>query len=830
MLLRRLARGGMAEVFLAQQRGLEGFDRRVAVKRILPHLADSPDFVKMFLGEARLAAQLTHPNVVHIYDFGKVDNDYFIAMEYVDGVHAGTLFKLTERVDPRSSARPERIPATFVARIGADAAAALHYAHELRGPSGKPLGLVHRDVSPANLMVSFDGGVKLCDFGIAKAAALSDQLTNPGQVKGKYAYMSPEQTVAAQLDGRSDVFSLAIVLWELLAGKTIVGRTDTVEAMRAIRDGKLEPLDRAAPDTPRPLVDAIHWALETRRDQRATAADLAQALEAFIKSSPELATPMQLASWMRPRVPREATGEYAPVTGAQPGTSAAPGTLAAPGTKGVTPVPRPGSAGGFIAASRLPAPQEDDAETIQMGSSADIRAAMAARSQANTPTQRPRVGPSVIVEPDPDDDDDDALHHGLGDTTFDPPGDRDRTLLRPRDDMDPDGLDDSEEDNLVDTFERRGKELREAMAKRAPSVTEVPQVVHAMFADRAGSRADRADRGDRGGPLRGDPTDVDALDRGDATEPTPRPPGPRRKLPEPSRPPTRGPRTEVGAPLVTSPAADRAVPIVVEAEAERSGPTTIIAGGVGSSMVPRLDTTPPGRKPPRSGTHAIRRRSRVAIAVAVLAALAAVSFLIALTRRGHHPGNDAPHDAGRAVIDAAAAPPPPGDATAAVAPGSGSADRVTALLEVSTTPPGATVQVGDQSRVAPTRFALAAGTYTITAALDGYDTETREVELLDDEHVVKEIALTRKPTGSAVAAAPAPPPPPAAHPTGFLSARTQPYSDIYEGDRLLGQTPLADLALAPGTYTLTFRNPVRAAVVRRVTITAGKTTKLQFDL
>ncbi|HEX7699372.1 MAG TPA: protein kinase, partial [Kofleriaceae bacterium] len=125
VLLRRIARGGMAEVFLAQQRGLEGFDRRVAVKRILPHLVDSPDFVRMFLGEAKLAAQLSHPNIVHIYDFGKVDHDYFIAMEYVDGVHAGQLFKAGEEL--------EKLSPTLVARIGADAAAALHNAHELRG-------------------------------------------------------------------------------------------------------------------------------------------------------------------------------------------------------------------------------------------------------------------------------------------------------------------------------------------------------------------------------------------------------------------------------------------------------------------------------------------------------------------------------------------------------------------------------------------------------------------------------------------------------------------------------------------------------------------------
>jgi eukaryotic-like serine/threonine-protein kinase len=342
VLLRRIARGGMAEVFLAQQRGLEGFDRRVAVKRILPHLVDSPDFVKMFLGEAKLAAQLTHPNVVHIYDFGKVDSDYFIAMEYVDGVHAGQVFK--------QQSGPERMSPTMIARLGADAAAALHHAHELRGPNGMPYGIVHRDVSPANLMVSYDGVVKLCDFGIAKAAALSDQRTNPGQVKGKYAYMSPEQTIAAPLDGRSDVFSLAIVLWELLVGKPIVPRGDAIAAMRAIRDGKLPPLTTLAPGTPAPLARAVMWGLETKREQRATAADLSTALEAFIKASPELATPMQVAAWVRARFPRESTGLTGPRQAIRDGRGptppigtvvVAPGTVAAQTGTRVAPVTPP---------------------------------------------------------------------------------------------------------------------------------------------------------------------------------------------------------------------------------------------------------------------------------------------------------------------------------------------------------------------------------------------------------------------------------------------------------------------------------------------------------
>ncbi len=395
VLLRRIARGGMAEVFLAQQRGLEGFDRRVAVKRILPHLADSPDFVKMFLGEAKLAALLTHPNVVHIYDFGKVEHDYFIAMEYVEGVHTGQIFKLAD--NPRG-----RLSPTLIARIGADAATALHYAHELTSSAGKPLGLVHRDISPANIMVSYDGVVKLCDFGIAKAAAFSDQLTQPGQVKGKYAYMSPEQTVAQPLDGRSDVFSLAIVLWELVVGKTIVSRGDAVEAMRAIRDGKLPPLDKAAPDTPEPLVKAITWALETKRERRATAAELATALEAFIKASPELAGPMQLAQWVRREFPRQETGPLAatpaaPAGGA--GTNVVQGTMAAPGTQGsrlmsVTP-PTTVAPASIIAE---PTPDPDDTSETQIAPDKGLEDGVTLIEERKPPAAR-LSEPTLIADP-----------------------------------------------------------------------------------------------------------------------------------------------------------------------------------------------------------------------------------------------------------------------------------------------------------------------------------------------------------------------------------------------------------------------------------------------
>jgi serine/threonine protein kinase len=306
-LIERLAHGGMAEVFLARQQGPQGFDRRVAIKRILPHLADSPDFLRMFLEEARLAASLTHANVVHIYELGKVGEHYFLAMEYIDGVHAGSLIERGAR---------EPLPVSLVARIGADACAGLNYVHNAVDSSGRPLHLVHRDISPPNLMISYDGVVKLMDFGIAKAVGQVEQ-TRPGIVKGKFAYMSPEQTTGETLDGRSDVFSLSLVMWELLAGRVALPRTDPVEAMTMIRDGKLPPLEQARPDVPPALAAVLEQGLEVDREHRPSAADLGAALEGFIKSSPELGTAMQLSEWVRRRFPRRAApGEPLPPRGA----------------------------------------------------------------------------------------------------------------------------------------------------------------------------------------------------------------------------------------------------------------------------------------------------------------------------------------------------------------------------------------------------------------------------------------------------------------------------------------------------------------------------------
>ena len=297
----------MAEVFLARQTGLEGFDRLCALKRILPHLVASREFVDMFLDEARLAAQLRHPNVVHIYDFGKVDESYFIAMEYVDGVAAGALIERASR---------EPLPAVLVARIGASACAGLDHAHNLRDVEGNPLALVHRDVSPPNLLISYEGAIKLVDFGIAKAES-SIESTRPGVIKGKYAYMSPEQTTGNLLDGRSDVFSLGIVLWELLAGQPAVRRDDPIEGMKMIRDGRIPPITSMRIDTPRELARAIDAALATDPAKRVSALELGLALERFIQHSEEGSSNLELAQFLRERFPRRDE----PASGNTPGVT-----------------------------------------------------------------------------------------------------------------------------------------------------------------------------------------------------------------------------------------------------------------------------------------------------------------------------------------------------------------------------------------------------------------------------------------------------------------------------------------------------------------------------
>jgi serine/threonine protein kinase len=225
-LLSRLAVGGMAEVYLARQGELSGFKTLVVVKKVLPHLAVKPDFIAMFLDEARIASMLDHPNVVRITEVGRAGNEYFLAMELVQGKPLAAVLQQSEKAKTP-------IPHTLGALIVANAAAGLHHAHQLTDASGNLLGLVHRDVSPQNIMVSFEGSVKVIDFGIARALGrLGD--TNSGSLKGKLGYMAPEQARGETVDARADIFSLGVVLWECVAGRRLFLRENELATLRAV--------------------------------------------------------------------------------------------------------------------------------------------------------------------------------------------------------------------------------------------------------------------------------------------------------------------------------------------------------------------------------------------------------------------------------------------------------------------------------------------------------------------------------------------------------------------------------------------------------------------
>ncbi|HEX8950705.1 MAG TPA: serine/threonine-protein kinase, partial [Polyangia bacterium] len=284
-LLQRLAVGGMAEVFLARRAGPDGFEKRVAVKRILPHLAKQADFVAMFLDEAKLAAGLEHPHIVHIHDFGKDGDAYYLAMEYVCGEDLSALWR-------RANELGAPLPFADVATILVAACEALHHAHEQ--------GVVHRDVTPANLLVSFDGVVKLADFGIAKSqAAASRAQTTAGTLKGKVPYMSPEQARARPLDRRSDLFSLGVVAWELLTGKRLFHRRSELDMLRAVQMSDVPPLASVRPDVPPALAAAVETALEASVDDRwDDAAELAQALLAWLAAAGETPSKARVAATM----------------------------------------------------------------------------------------------------------------------------------------------------------------------------------------------------------------------------------------------------------------------------------------------------------------------------------------------------------------------------------------------------------------------------------------------------------------------------------------------------------------------------------------------------
>jgi serine/threonine-protein kinase len=280
-LVRRLAAGGMAEVYLAKAAGPQGFEKTLVVKRVLPHLAEDPTFIEMFFSEARLAALLNHPNIVQIFDFGESDGAYFLAMEYIDGLNLRTLCK-------RAHAAGTLLPVQLCAKMLSLACEGLAYAHTFVDPgTGEPLRLVHRDISPDNILVSSHGALKVVDFGIAKAA---NQLhrTRTGIVKGKIAYMPPEQIQNKPLDARADIFALGVVLYELLSGQKPFDAESEVGMMQAILYQPPVPVAERRADVPQTVRTILERALAKERDERyGSCRELQADLERYLHTAGE---------------------------------------------------------------------------------------------------------------------------------------------------------------------------------------------------------------------------------------------------------------------------------------------------------------------------------------------------------------------------------------------------------------------------------------------------------------------------------------------------------------------------------------------------------------
>ena len=289
--LKHLASGGMADVLLGRTEGLEGFERHVVLKRIKPVHAQDLRFIRMFLDEARLAATLHHQHIVQVHDIGEASGEYFIAMEYLHGEDVRTILLTASR-------SRQHVPLGYAMAIVSAAAAGLHYAHERRGPDKRPLGIVHRDISPSNILVGYDGSIKIVDFGIAKASARQE--TRSGNLKGKVSYMSPEQCKSAEIDRRSDVYSLGVVLYELATTSRLFKGANDYLMMDQIVNGRV-PMPRVRrPDLPNELSAIIMRAIATDPERRfATADDLRRAIDHVADRLGLAASSSAIAAYMR---------------------------------------------------------------------------------------------------------------------------------------------------------------------------------------------------------------------------------------------------------------------------------------------------------------------------------------------------------------------------------------------------------------------------------------------------------------------------------------------------------------------------------------------------
>ena len=347
-LIGEIASGGMATVYLARLSGVGGFRRFVAMKRLHPHLAGEKEFVEMFLDEARLAAGIHHPNVVSILEVGASPVGYYLVMEYVEG---DTLARLLAR----STTIGQRLPPPIALRIALDSLQGLHAAHELKDDKGQLLELVHRDVSPQNILIGIDGIARITDFGVARATSRLTS-TRVGQLKGKLAYMAPEQASGDKLDRRADVFSAGVMIWETFASKRLFKAENEAATLSRVLNEPIPELRRVAPHVSSEVSAVVAKSLARDRDQRyATAAEFAQALEEAATGRDGIAAGRDLAQFVKEALGEEIEQQREAVRvwlaqsePSEPNRASVPNLLSSPTSISVAAVSLPGEASGSL--------------------------------------------------------------------------------------------------------------------------------------------------------------------------------------------------------------------------------------------------------------------------------------------------------------------------------------------------------------------------------------------------------------------------------------------------------------------------------------------------
>jgi serine/threonine protein kinase len=383
-LLERLAVGGMAEVFRAKISSSHGFEKILVIKRILPHLAADATFVSMFIDEAKLTAQLTHPKIVQILDFGDVGGQYFIALEYIDGSDALGLLRTTAQ-------RRLYVPRHLAVFVVNEVLEALDYAHNARDMEGKTMHIVHRDISPSNIFLSKRGDVKLGDFGIAHAQRRESK-TQAGTLKGKYGYMSPEQVVGQQVDERSDLFGVGVVLAEMLMGRRLFTAPNDLDVLLMVRDGRIERLAKYGRDLPPALDRIVRRALQKDpRERFPTAAAFRDALGDYLYETGQRVGPPDLRAFLGDLL--DPVPEAADVMNTERTSTDAPSMaalIAAGRVETMSEVPADAARGQILTAvdNGWPADEEDERSSVHGFTPASARARL-----PNHPVHAMSAGP-----------------------------------------------------------------------------------------------------------------------------------------------------------------------------------------------------------------------------------------------------------------------------------------------------------------------------------------------------------------------------------------------------------------------------------------------------